>query len=311
MAVEDQHCWHINQEYFVSDDKWRGKWRLQSLPTLDLQTQFRCVNICDDISCTVSHCLFDQAYYSNIDYDDPTTLIVFGIEGISEFTLVESNETCTVRPGDVWLINVDEGELRRHTPAQQSCQMAVIRYSTARLNQAFNQSDEQAMLLTTNRMQRLAFQQTPDDWISDLIANPMLSVADRLLAEAKALELIARWLVPDPLLRNPSLCQTLKQVVSELSNNIISPPSLLQLAQSVGMSHTRLNRAFKHQFGMTVFDWLRQHRLERAQIYLIQSEQTVTEIAQNCGFSNASHLTQCFKTQYGMTPSQYRIKQGD
>jgi len=119
------------------------------------------------------------------------------------------------------------------------------------------------------------------------------------------LELIARWLTPvNKVGRNNQ--ETMQPVIDLLIQNLANPPSLEHLAKQAGMSHARLNRQFKAHYGMTVFEWLRQHRLERAKNYLSDLTRTITDIALNCGFSSASHFTQTFKYHYGITPTEYR-----
>lgn len=49
-----------------------------------------------------------------------------------------------------------------------------------------------------------------------------------------------------------------------LLDNLEAPPSLTKICQTVGMSHPKLNRCFKQLFGMTVFQYLRQERMNHA-----------------------------------------------
>ena len=298
-----ENAWKINSQTLHRTLKNSGTWCEQALPMLEKQTQFFSAQLCRDISCTVSCCHFKQPYQSHIHYEKPTTLLVFGVEGISQFSFPNHTVSCIVRPGDVWLLNIDDQVLSRATPANTTSRMAVIKYATERINQAFHQSDMHSMVLHGNQMIRVGHQQSPDDWIDRLVKNPMLSISDRLFAEAKALELIARWISPTHDTANDV---TLQPVIDLLIHNLAAPPSLDSLAKAVDMSHARLNRQFKHHYGMTVFDWLRRHRLERARGYLMNPNQAITSIAFNCGFSSASHFTQAFKAYFGATPSQFR-----
>ena len=42
---------------------------------------------------------------------------------------------------------------------------------------------------------------------------------------------------------------------------------------------------------------------------LVRSGKSVTEIAQNAGYDNASKFTEAFKKRYGATPSDYRARE--
>lgn len=48
------------------------------------------------------------------------------------------------------------------------------------------------------------------------------------------------------------------------------------------------------------------YRLTRAAGFLIEGEETVTAVAQRCGFDNLSYFNRLFRRKYGMTPGEYR-----
>lgn len=91
-----------------------------------------------------------------------------------------------------------------------------------------------------------------------------------------------------------------------LINNLVSPPSLQKLAQQVGLTHTRLNKIFRAVFGNTVFNVLREIRLECARRMIEDGKFNIAEIAYECGFSNPSHFSRLFSTTYGMQPKKYQ-----
>ncbi|MDZ7923291.1 MAG: AraC family transcriptional regulator [Marinagarivorans sp.] len=292
-----------------------GAWHVQSLPLQAYigKHEFVTCHICKDISCTISNCVFDNDFSSSIKYAAPTVLLIFGLSGYTNFKLTSANLKCTVRPGDVWLINVNDDELLRNTSAKVHTKMLVVKYSMERINAAFKDSDEFKLALSRNQILRLGHMVSVNHWVSRLINNPMSSVTDRLLAEARALELIARWITPNNIdpdeiagnSENPNREQ-LNNIINLLVRDLSNPPSLEELALHAGMSHTRLNRQFKKAFGTTVFDWLRSYRLERAMSYLKDDQRSITQIAFQCGFSSASHFAQLFKRRYGCSPIEFR-----
>ncbi|NJO17250.1 MAG: helix-turn-helix transcriptional regulator [Thioploca sp.] len=84
------------------------------------------------------------------------------------------------------------------------------------------------------------------------------------------------------------------------------PPSLKQLAHTVGTNHTKLSKAFQQTFGMTVFAYLRECRLAKAQCLLHQSIFSIQQIADTIGYQNHSAFTATFRQRFGLTPRQYR-----
>ncbi|WP_444459877.1 helix-turn-helix domain-containing protein [Rhodobacter capsulatus] len=82
--------------------------------------------------------------------------------------------------------------------------------------------------------------------------------------------------------------------------------SLDDLAQDLGLSHVTLNRCFRRETGTTVFERLRELRLERAAELIGHQGRSLTEIAYDCGFSSPSHLSTAFRKRFGMTARSWR-----
>ena len=82
--------------------------------------------------------------------------------------------------------------------------------------------------------------------------------------------------------------------------------SLSRLAAEHEMSVSHLQKLFKQIYGMPVYHYIKEYRLEQAAVELVRSARPVTEIAQDAGYDNASKFSACFKERYGVTPSQYR-----
>jgi AraC family transcriptional activator of pyochelin receptor len=136
-----------------------------------------------------------------------------------------------------------------------------------------------------------------------------------LFAEAKALELLSLQ-IEQLIQAHPSAGFTVEmdradragvgRVCEILSESLQNPPSLLDMSREAGMSHSKLNRCFKQLYGLTVFEWLRQARLDKARELLINGACSIAEAALCSGFSDQSHLNRCFKSHFGVTPGQFR-----
>ena len=98
-----------------------------------------------------------------------------------------------------------------------------------------------------------------------------------------------------------------EQARTFLVNNLENPPCLCDLASSHGMSHPKLNRCFKMMYGMTVFQYLRYERMNRAKIMLEYDGLTVTETAVKVGYDSLSHFSQAYKKQFGVSPSSWNL----
>jgi len=69
-----------------------------------------------------------------------------------------------------------------------------------------------------------------------------------------------------------------------------------------------LARCMLKVYGMTPMEFLLQYRIEQSKKLLVQTEWTVTRIAEEVGFQHGSYFTFCFSNREGITPLHYRRK---
>lgn len=141
---------------------------------------------------------------------------------------------------------------------------------------------------------------------------PFQGSGRRLYLEGKAYELLANWVSCGVKERQavrslkPHEYERIRHAKDLLLQDLCNPPSLMELASTVGLTHTRLNYGFKTTFGCTAFEWLRKERLEKARMLIMNGGKNITEIAYEVGFASSSHFTCAFRKYYGITPSHYR-----
>lgn len=99
--------------------------------------------------------------------------------------------------------------------------------------------------------------------------------------------------------------ERIRQARELLLRDMENPPTLFQLADAVGMTHTRLNRGFRKFHGATVFEYLRRQRLEKSRWMIDRGEMSLAEIAYATGFSSPSHFARAFLQHFGIQPSAY------
>ncbi|SBV96836.1 AraC family transcriptional regulator [uncultured Alphaproteobacteria bacterium] len=277
-------------------------WRISRQSGAFGRTAFRCARISPAITVTRSACRFARADDAAISHAAPTAMLVFGESGCSCFDLPEAR--VAVLPGDVWLMRADE--LARHTPAGVTSAMTVIKFDVARVAAALGEGRGFGAAM------RLGRNVGAGACLGGILDNPLASPLDRLLAEGQALATLARWLGPPPEAAAGASgvsgedARRLGRVVEMLVADLSAPPSLEALAAVAGMSHVRLNRCFRKAYGVTVFEWLRGYRLDRARRWLDDPEQSVTEVAFLCGFSSSSHFAAAFRERFRCSPQEYR-----
>ncbi|MCL2221448.1 MAG: AraC family transcriptional regulator [Oscillospiraceae bacterium] len=83
--------------------------------------------------------------------------------------------------------------------------------------------------------------------------------------------------------------------------------SITELAEVCHMSYSNMAKLFKRLTGSTVNEYIRYLRVEEADSLLLSTDNSVTQIAQATGFSDASHFIATFKRLKGISPKQYRL----
>ena len=91
-----------------------------------------------------------------------------------------------------------------------------------------------------------------------------------------------------------------------IENNYNKNCTLANLAKYTGYDYAYLSRYFRKAVGISYNDYVNQYRISKACYLLQNSEMTVLEISNECGFNSLRSLNRHFKEQLGMPPSDYR-----
>lgn len=81
------------------------------------------------------------------------------------------------------------------------------------------------------------------------------------------------------------------------------------IAEKMCMSHSTLYRKIKGVVDMSVNEFIRKIKMKNALKLLQTGEHTISEISYMTGFSSVAYFRQCFKSEFGMVPSDYVKKQ--
>ncbi|MGF1531566.1 MAG: helix-turn-helix domain-containing protein [Puniceicoccaceae bacterium] len=86
--------------------------------------------------------------------------------------------------------------------------------------------------------------------------------------------------------------------------------SLDSIAKRFSVNSHKLKRDFKLCHGQTVFEFLRQKRIEEAARLLKEGSLSVLEVALACGYANPGHFARAFKEETGLNPKLYQMRRG-
>lgn len=96
-------------------------------------------------------------------------------------------------------------------------------------------------------------------------------------------------------------------VMEYLNKNFHKDISLSEVAKLIAMSEVAFSRFFKLRTGKTFVDTLNEVRLGHASRMLIDTTQSINEIAYRCGFNNMSNFNRIFKKKKNCTPKEFRL----
>jgi AraC-like DNA-binding protein len=143
-----------------------------------------------------------------------------------------------------------------------------------------------------------------------LFKNPSLADEEVLALKLKEIILILSKM------GNSGVQQILKNLFNPTSvafkqtieAHLFSQLSLDDLASLTNNSISSFQRQFKKLYDTTPANYIKNKRLERAADLLKISDLSITEISDECVFSDIAHFSNSFKEKYNSTPSEYRLE---
>ena len=148
--------------------------------------------------------------------------------------------------------------------------------------------------------------------IARLVHPPVFQAARGLWYQSKVLQLMAEFFF-ERRQSDELLCDRQKQLARArvdrvraiLAGRLAEPPGLDEIGREVGCSPFYLSRTFSQEMGMTIPQYLRKIRMERAGELLRSGRYNVTEAALEVGYSSLSHFSQAFCQSMGCCPGLF------
>lgn len=78
------------------------------------------------------------------------------------------------------------------------------------------------------------------------------------------------------------------------------------LAKKWYLSESHVCHIFKKAVGMTVLEYINRYRVDKAALLLLNTEETISEIAHEVGFDNLNYFDRIFRRYKNMTPKKYQ-----
>lgn len=207
----------------------------------------------------------------NIEMEKDTWLITI-LVSIKKFHSLFSNEA-----NHIPFLGEGNRDKKYYTDASISPSMAVV------LNQIMNFSLHKSVKLLyfkgkAYELLSLYFNRTED---ADIEQCPFLVDEENVLKIKKAKEIII--------------------------NRMVEPPTLAELSKEIGLPLKKLKDGFKQIYGVPVYTFLFDYKMEVSRQLLATGGHNVNEVGLKVGYSTASHFIAAFKKKYGTTPKKYVV----
>ncbi|MEP1573106.1 GlxA family transcriptional regulator [Roseibium album] len=104
-------------------------------------------------------------------------------------------------------------------------------------------------------------------------------------------------------IRNPHIAEAIR-LLNE-SAPYFMPTS--EIARRIGISTRQLERLFQKHLKMSPKKYAINQKLTKARNLLLQTEQSISEIALACGYESPSHFIRTYQNRFGVTPHNQRV----
>jgi AraC family transcriptional regulator len=244
------------------------------------------------------------------------------LEGTS--LLRDESGTLTLKQGSLAFYHSGRPALAATRAAGERHRFLTVEYSDAFLSRQFREQAADLQPLVRGVMEKKELSSSVvvlppgalelSQWIASLRHPPVFAPAQRVWFASKAVELGALFFFQPG---GPELfCTRAKRHGHErvekaqaiLRSRYEEPPSLDELSREVGCSQFYLSRLFSQKAGMTIQQYVRQVRLERAAELLRNGKCNVTEAALAVGYNSLSHFSSAFHERYGCCPGLYPLQ---
>ncbi|MFE8101706.1 AraC family transcriptional regulator [Brenneria goodwinii] len=98
----------------------------------------------------------------------------------------------------------------------------------------------------------------------------------------------------------------IQQVRDMLESGSADQLSIAEIAKSVNMSESTLQRHFRQTFNLTVFEYLRNCRLQRAMLALQKDGIGISQAASIAGYNSTANFTTALRRAFSITPGQIK-----
>lgn len=144
--------------------------------------------------------------------------------------------------------------------------------------------------------------------IEESFSEDQVSLFSELMLSARLYEFLALFKqttehsITRGQLRNPHI----REAIAYIRSYYATPMTIQSLAEALCLNRSYLSSIFKQEMGVTLQQYLTDHRLTRAAELLGLKNFSIDEIAEYSGYRDTLVFSKAFKRKYAVTPTAYR-----
>ena len=147
-----------------------------------------------------------------------------------------------------------------------------------------------------------------DEEIELLCSHPRIILCNRGAAESEQFDERIRGILAGDEILPPHTGALVKKAILYLNKNASQQIVRWKLADTVHVSEDYLTRIFHKEIGLSLWEYLNRYRIYIATKMLLETNDTIYEIAENSGFQDQAYFCRVFKKIYGVPPGKIRSK---
>lgn len=100
--------------------------------------------------------------------------------------------------------------------------------------------------------------------------------------------------------------ERIKTILSFIESNYIYKLTLEEIADQVHLCKEECSRIFKRYMKLSLFDFILEYRIEKSLYYLVNTDNSIRDIAIHVGFNDPNYFSKVFSKVKGCSPTRYR-----
>jgi len=147
-----------------------------------------------------------------------------------------------------------------------------------------------------------------DEDVDRICSYPRIILCNRGSADSEQFDARIKAILAGDEILPPHTGAIVKKAILYLNQNAEKQIVRWKLADTVHVSEDYLTRIFHKEIGLSLWEYLNRYRINIATKMLLETNDTIYEIAEKTGFQDQAYFCRVFKKIYGVPPGKIRNK---